>query len=133
MESNYWNNHLLNILFLFWLNNQGKKHFGSYIQVTRPDSCFSWKWHFFDRKHHSRWKNTHNSVKTYDILIKWKLSESWWSAFVISAEKDFSIVGVGHNHPFSVQIACKKTNFKKGFASFFSAGLQQFFKINCIP
>ena len=30
-------------------------------------SCFSWKWHFFDRKHHSK---VHNSVKTCDILIK---------------------------------------------------------------
>ena len=34
------------------------------------DSCICWKWPFFGKKRHTEWKKSHNSVKTFDVLIK---------------------------------------------------------------
>ena len=64
-------------------------------------------------------KKIHNSVKTYDILMKQKVSESWWSAVSISDKKKlFSILGVAPNDPFFVQIGPKKQ--LRDFTNFFS-------------
>ena len=43
---------------------------GNKYACAKTIRFFSWKWHFFDKKHHSRQKKIYNSVKTCDILMK---------------------------------------------------------------
>ena len=77
-------------------------------------------------------KKIHNSVKTYDILIKQKVSESWWSALSISDKKKlFSILGVAPNDPFFVQIGPKKQIPPTFFQNYWIA--TQVININWIP
>ena len=84
------------------------------------NSCFSWKWPFFDKKHHTKFKKIHNSAKTYDNLVKWKDSESWWFAFVISAKKYVFHFGRGPCWPlFNAKLGPQKAIFR-GFTKFFS-------------
>ena len=76
-----------------------------YIQVYKIGSHK--KWPFFDKKLHTKQKMIHNSTKTYNILVKYKISESWWCTFVISAKNVKNFWGVAHADPFFASWAQK--------------------------
>ena len=103
-----------------------------FVRHSASISKFEW----FEQPCQNR--KIHNSVKTYAIVVKYKLSECWWSVFVISAKKKFffTTLGVAHNDPFSVQIGSKKTIFKRFYQPFSFQNCwiaTQVININCIP
>ena len=93
-----------------------------FVRHSASISKFEW----FEQPCQNR--KIHNSVKTYAIVVKYKLSECWWSVFVISAKKKFFLPPWAW--PIMTPFRCKlgpKKQFLRGFTNLFlfkTAGLQ---------
>ena len=64
------------------------------ILTLSPLNCFCWKWPFLKEIYHLSKKIIYNPVKTYNILMKSKVSESLCSPDAISEKKDWFLFWV---------------------------------------
>ena len=85
------------------------------LALASINSCYGWKWPFLAKKHHHKIKK-HNSAKTYDILIKYKVLGTLWSAFVISAKKKKNCFGCGPYWPLILGKFAQKMAIFGGFS-----------------